>query len=140
MSVVSASGASGAFRGREAGVISVRDRSEAHLVKAVGNVLTEEGKVTGTLPGTAKITINIHAGGGSATARVTLHVDGGSINSQGSGKAHEGSGGWESFGGTMRVDGGTGRYARASGSGHIYGALDRRNDKLVVQTVVQLRY
>ena len=124
----------------EASVLSVRDTSEAHLVKAVGNVLTEEGKVTGTLPGTARITIDLHAGGGTATARVTLHVSGGSINAQSNGKGHEGSGGWESFGGTMRLQGGTGRYAHASGSGHMYGALNRRNDKLTVQTMVTMRY
>ena len=127
-------------RAVEARELSVRDTSEAHLVKAVGNVLTEEGKVTGTLPGTARITIDLHAGGGTATARVTFHVSGGSINSQGNGKGHEGSGGWESFSGTMRLQGGTGHYAHASGSGHMYGALNRRNDKLTVQTMVTMRY
>ena len=127
-------------RALEAHVLSVQDSSKLHLVKAVGNVLTEEGRVTGTLPGTAKISIDLHEGGGTATARFSLYVAGSSINAHASGRGHEGHGGWESFSGTMALTGGTGRYEHASGSGHMYGALNRRNDELVVQTSVRMRY
>jgi hypothetical protein len=123
-----------------ASVISVYDSSELHLVKAVGDELTEEGRVSGTLPGKAKIEVDLHAPGGTATARFRLYVGGGSISGHASGKGHEGQGGWESFSATTWLNGGTGRYARASGSGHMYGALNRRDDKLVVQTMARMRY
>jgi hypothetical protein len=124
----------------QAKVISVQDNSRLHLVKAVGNVMTEEGRVAGTLPGKAKIKIDLEGSGGTATARFTLYASGGSISGHGSGRGNEGHGGWESFSATTWLSGGTGRYAHASGSGHMYGALNRRDDELVVQTTVRMHY
>jgi hypothetical protein len=111
-----------------------------HLVHAVGDVLTEEGRVTGTLPGRAKIKFDLRPAGGTATARFTLYIGSGSISGHASGKGHEGQGGWESFSATSWLDGGRGRYAHASGSGHMYGAINRRDDRLVVQAIVRMRY
>jgi hypothetical protein len=123
-----------------ASVVSVRDSSELHLVKAVGETLLEEGRVTGTLPGAVRTRVRINAGAGTATSRFTFYLHGGSLTGHASGVANAGHGGWESFAGTMWLDRGTGRYAHASGSGKMYGALYRPNDRLRVQTIGRLRY
>jgi hypothetical protein len=121
-------------------VISVRDNSELHLVRAIGNTLIEEGRATGTLPGSARIRLNIDVESGTATSRFTIYTHGGSLSGSARGEAHPGRGGWESFSGTTRLEHGTGRYAHASGTGKMYGALYRRNDRLIVQTIGRLRY
>jgi hypothetical protein len=121
-------------------VLSVSDSSELHVVKAVGNTLIEEGSATGTLPGVVRIRLNINVETSSAASSFTLHTRGGTLIGHAAGTASPGHGGWESFAGKMWLDRGTGRYARASGSGHMYGALFRRTDRLRVQTIGRLRY
>jgi len=64
---------------------------------------------------------------------------GGSIVGHGSAVLHS-SREFSSFGGSLSVDRGTGRYAHASGTGKLYGVIDRSNDALIVQTVGQLHY
>jgi hypothetical protein len=136
--------ASGAERAgpmaHRARVVSVSDTAELHLVRAVGETLIEEGKAAGTLPGTVRTRINIDAAAGTARSGFTFYLRGGSLTGHASGTANPGRGGWESFSGTMRLDRGTGRYAHASGSGKMYGAIYRRNDRLKVQTIGRLRY
>jgi hypothetical protein len=127
-------------RAHQARVISVHDSSELHLVHAVGNTLIEEGRVTGTLPGNARIRLNIDVATGTATSRFTIYTRAGSLSGYARGEAHPGRGGWESFSGRTRLEHGTGRYAHASGTGTMYGALYRRNDRLIVQTFGRLRY
>jgi hypothetical protein len=119
-------------------VISVHDSSELHLVHAVGNTLIEEGRARGTLPGTVRIRLNIDVERGTASSRFTIYTRGGSLSGYAQGEAHPGRGGWESFSGTTRLEHGTGRYAHASGTGKMYGALYRRNDRLIVQTIGRL--
>jgi hypothetical protein len=121
-------------------VISAGDSSELHLIKAVGETSTEEGKVTGTLPGSALARLHIDAAAGNATSSFTFHLRSGAVSGHASGRATTGQGGWESFSGRMVLNHGTGRYAHASGSGTMYGALNRRNDRLKVQVVGQLHY
>jgi hypothetical protein len=121
-------------------VISVRDSSELHLVHAVGNTLIEEGRVTGTLPGNGRMRLNIDAATGTATSRFTIYTRGGSLSGYARGEAHRGRGGWESFSGRTRIEHGTGRYAHASSTGTMYGALYRRTDRLIVQAFGRLRY
>lgn len=123
---------------RSARVTSVRDSAKLHLVHAVGSTLYEAGYATGTLPGSAKVSINIDASRDSATSTFTIQLHGGSISGRGSGTAHQGSGGWESFSGTDSHIHGIGRYAHASGSDKLYGAINRRNDEVDVQVVGKL--
>jgi hypothetical protein len=127
-------------RAHVAKTVSVRDRSELHLVRADGETLIEEGSATGTLSGTAKIRLYIDTAAGTARASFTLYLHDGTLSGQSSGKANGGHGGWESFSGTMRLTHGTRRYAHASGSGNMYGAIFRRTDKLIVQEYGRLRY
>jgi hypothetical protein len=121
-------------------VISVHDSSELHLIKAVGETLIEEGTVSGNLPGSVRTQVNINAAAGRAASSFTFHFKDGSLTGHANGKATSGSGGWESFSGTMKLEHGTGSYAHASGLGKMYGALNRRNDQLKVQAIGQIHY
>lgn len=80
--------------------------------------------------------LNINA---TFTASFTLYVHGGTLTGHGSAKPH-GSGRYESFGGTLTITGGTGRYAHAHGRGGLYGVFDRSNYNVTVQTTGTLSY
>jgi hypothetical protein len=124
-------------RARTAGTLSVDDTGNLHLLNASGAILSEEGPVSGTLPGSTKVRLNV---GEDVTASFTIvSRDGGSIHGQGSAALHS-SGRYSSFGGTLTVDGGSGRFAGAHGSGKLYGVIERRTDKLTVQTIGTLHY
>ncbi len=68
-----------------------------------------------------------------------MYLPGGDLFGHANGKATTPKEGWESFGGKMWIDHGTGRYAHASGSGTMYGALDRHTYVLVVHVTGQAR-
>jgi hypothetical protein len=112
---------------------------EGHLRKVgeSGADLIEEGSVTGTLPGTVRVGFNI---GAVIEATFTLYPHGGgTLTGHGSGELHS-SGRYASFGGTMTVTGGSGRYRHAHGTGGFYGTVNRKTYALVVQTRGTLRY
>jgi hypothetical protein len=117
---------------RTAHSLSINDKSTLHRVKAIGNTLIEEGNAEGTLEGRVKISLDLEEVG-SATSHFTLYLPGGDLLGHANGKATTPKGGWESFGGKMWIDHGTGRYAHASGSGKMYGALNRHTYVLDVQ-------
>ena len=109
------------------------DEGSLHLVGESGSDLVEEGQVTGTLPGRAKLWFTI---GATVNATFTLYPrSGGSISGHGSGKLRS-SGRYASFGGTMAVTSGTGHYAHARGTGGFYGTILR---KVPYPVVVQTR-
>jgi hypothetical protein len=119
---------------------SINDKSTLHRVRAIGNTLVEEGNAEGTLKGRVNIRIDLEAERASATSRFAMYLSGGNLFGHASGKATTGKEGWESFGGKMWIDHGTGRYAHASGSGKMYGALNRRTYVLVVQVIGRLAF
>jgi hypothetical protein len=110
-----------------------------HRVHVIGNTLIEEGKAKGTLKGRVKIRLTLEVERRSATSRLTMYLRGGDLLGHASGRATTGKEGWESFGGEMWIDHGTGRYAHASGSGQMYGALNRNSDVLIVQVTGRAR-
>ena len=118
---------------------SVSDKTYLRPVRSYGNTLIEEGRVTGTLPGTAKVRLTLQPEKLAATTSFTFHLGGGDLRGHGTGKAHSGEHGYESFSGAISVDGGTGRYANASGVGHFYGVLNRVNNNVEVQLIGRLR-
>jgi hypothetical protein len=116
---------------RTARVVSVNDTGYLHLLHASGEILSEEGEVSGTLPGTAKVRLDV---GTTIRASFTIEPKGGGSIS-GTGHATPSSSGrYTSFSGTLTVTRGTGRYAHAHGSGKLYGKIERVHDYLTVQT------
>jgi hypothetical protein len=116
---------------RAARALSVNDTGYLHLLNSSGSILTEEGPVSGTLPGTARVRLDV---GENVTASFTIRVrGGGSISGHGSAALHS-SGRYSSFAGTLLVTRGTGRFAHAHGAGKLYGVIERRTDALTVQT------
>ena len=108
------------------------DEGSLHLVGESGANLVEEGQMTGTLPGRAKLLFSI---GATVSATFTLYPrSGGSVSGHGSGKLTS-SGRYASFGGSMAVTSGTGRYKHAHGTGGFYGTILRKSPyPVVVQT------
>jgi hypothetical protein len=124
---------------RTAHLLSVRDEGRLHMVSSSGSNLVEEGPVTGTIPGKVRVNFNI---GPTVYAAFTIYVQGGgSISGKGSGSLHSTSA-YSTFGGSLSVTRGTGRYAHAHGSGGLYGAINRRSSTypMTVQTTGTLHY
>jgi hypothetical protein len=123
---------------RAAQSLSANDEGHLHLVGESGAYLIEEGRVTGTLVGRARVWFEL---GTSVTARFVLYPKGGgSINGHGSGKLNS-AGRYASFGGSMSVSGGSGRFSHASGQGALYGTILREGSfPVVVQTRGTLHY
>jgi len=123
---------SGPLPARVARTVSVNDTGHLERIHASGNILVEAGKISGTLPGTATVRLNV--GPETVTASFTIKPHGGG-SIVGAGSAKIGSPGrYTSFSGTLSVTGGTGRFAHAHGAGKLYGVIERRYDLLTVQT------
>jgi hypothetical protein len=139
VAVAATSGAAAPALARAAHVLSVKDEGHLHLVSESGSNLVEEGAVSGTIPGRVRVSFNI---GPTVYASFTIYAKGGgSISGRGHGALHSTSA-YSTFGGSLSVTHGTGRYAHAHGSGGLYGALNRRINTypMTVQTVGTLYY
>jgi hypothetical protein len=123
---------SGPILARSARTIGVNDNGQLLRVHASGEIITEEGKVSGTLPGTATVRLDIGAEVVTASFRITVQGVG-SIVGHASARLSS-PGRHASFRGTLSVTGGTGRYAHARGEGKLYGVIERKSDDLTVQT------
>lgn len=119
-----------------ASAVRVDDIGHLHLLKAVGSTLYEEGHAAGTLPGQTRVRMLV---GNSVSASFSISARGGAVYGSGHARLHS-SGRYASFAGTLSVSRGSGRYARAHGSGKLYGVIDRRTDALTVQTIGTLVY
>lgn len=116
--------------------LKASDTAHLRYTAASGSVLIEQGRATGTLPGSMHVRFSI---GATFTGRFTIYAGGGTISGRGSAKP-KGAGTYESFSGSLRVSGGTGRYSRARGTARLYGTFNRDSYALVVQTVGTLYY
>jgi hypothetical protein len=123
-------------RAHAARVMSATDTAHLKYISSSGSLLFEQGKATGTLPGSMRVHFNL---GTTFTGTFTITASGGSIQGHGSAAPH-GSGTYESFSGTINVTGGTGRYAHAHGHGGLYGTFDRDSYALVIKTTGSLTY
>jgi hypothetical protein len=126
----------GARRAHDARTLNVTDTAHLRYVRSSGSALVEEGAATGGLPGTVKVSIDV---GATVSASFAIYAHGGSLIGEGSGKLH-GTGVYASFGGSMTVSRGTGRYAHAHGHGGFYGTINRNTYALTVQTTGALSY
>jgi hypothetical protein len=122
---------------RVARTLNVTDVARLHLVHSSGELLVEEGPATGALAGTVHVRVQVSE---SVTGSFTIYArGGGSITGYGSARLHS-TGTYASFGGSLSVSHGTGRYAHAHGNGGLYGVVDRRTDAMTVQTTGRLSY
>jgi hypothetical protein len=110
----------------------------AHLgyVDARGSYLIEHGSASGPLAGPVSARIRVAA---DISGSFTFYPRGGTISGSGLGTLHE-SGRYSSFGGTVTVLGGTGRYAHARGGGRLYGVYNRDTLSVTIQTTGSLSY
>lgn len=116
--------------------LRVSDAAHLHRVPSQGTEILEKGTASGTLPGTVTAYLNV---GATVIAHFTIHTSSGSISGVGSGKL-KGRPAEPSFGGTMTVQHGTGRYAHAHGTGGFYGTINRSSYRAVVETKGTLSY
>ncbi len=98
--------------------------------------MIEEGSASGPLGGRVKARLRVTA---DISGSFTFYPRGGSISGAGAGTLHE-SGEYASFGGTVTVLGGTGRYLHARGKGGLYGVYNRRTLGVTIQTTGTLSY
>jgi len=117
----------------------VRDEGRLHLVKSSGSLLIDEGSASGTIPGRVKVSF-VYNGNPSVSAKITIYGHAGSIDAHGSGRLSSPNSPAPSFSGTLTISGGSGRYSRSTGSGHMYGVFYRRSYAMTVQTEGTLRY
>jgi hypothetical protein len=117
---------------------SVRLTITAHLhhVSSKGSYLFEEGSASGQLAGAVKARLRVTA---NISGSFTFYPRGGSISGRGSGTLHE-SGTYVSFGGSVKILGGTGRYVHARGAGRLYGVYNREDLGVTIQTTGSLSY
>jgi len=93
------------------------------LVKKTGTKFQHKGKATGTVAGSVRSQITLTSL--SIKGTVTVRAKGGTLRLRVSGTAR--SGGLRAkFDGRATMDGGTGRYAKARGSGTFAGIVNRR--------------
>ncbi len=114
------------------------DDAKLHDVKdkATESEFYEEGAVTGTIPGTVRGECNIIY---EIVCNVTIYTRLGAIRGHGTARPHNTSL-YESFAGTLTINGGTGRYTDAHGNVGLYGVFNRRTYALTVQTAGSLAY
>lgn len=121
--------------------LNVTDTAHLHYVRETHAMLVDEGTAKGALAGTVRA---IFSTGAALRGTFTISTRYGSITGRGSGKLHEGphnsNGPYASFGGTMTVIHGTGRYAHAHGTGGFYGVLNRETYAVTLQTTGTLSY
>jgi hypothetical protein len=120
-------------------VLNIRDQGSLRFVRASGSLLLDEGRVSGSFPGTVKVSF-LYNGEPTVSARFTITGTGGSISARGTGRLSSPVSPAPSFRGRMQITGGTGRYAHIRGSGELFGVFNRRSYALTVQAVGKLPY
>ncbi len=121
-------------------VLKVNDKAHLTLKNPSGSsaTLLEEGPALGNLPGTVRARLTV--GAEVVTAGFTIYLHGGTISGHSSAKLNAGRGEFASFGGSLTVSHGSGRYAHASGHGGLFGTINRNTDNATVQVVGTLHY
>jgi hypothetical protein len=112
-------------------VVSANAEGELHLVHASGSTLYEEGRAHGALSGDVHAQLHV---GATFSGSFVFFTSGGEIEGRGSAQPHSAAGPIESFAGSDRITGGSGRYAHAHGSGRLSGTFNRRTYAVVLRT------
>jgi hypothetical protein len=122
-----------------ASVLNVHDEGRLRFVRASGSVIYDEGRVSGTFPGSARVRF-LYDGEPRVSAEFTIAGPGGSVSARGTGTLSSPTSPSPSFRGHMTITGGSGRYAHIRGSGELFGVYYRRSYGLTVQAVGRLPY
>lgn len=117
--------------------INVSERASLHLVRKSGSTIYQAGTATGTLPGT--VTTRFKTTPSRVTGSLRIVTRGGTVTLSVNGTPRS-FGTKARFGGTMRVTGGTGRYARARGTAGFEGVVNRRTWAATVTARGRLTY
>ncbi len=125
-------------RARAARSLFVKDSARLHLISADGNTLVEQGRAEGNLPGTVMASFTLSSR--TANSTFTIHASGGTVNGRAEGKLKPGKHGYDSFGGSLSVQRGSGSFHGAHGSGGLYGSIYRVTDSMSVQVTGRLYY
>jgi hypothetical protein len=121
------------------GTVNVREEGRLHFVRESGSKMLDEGPATGTIPGTVRLHF-AYNGSPSVSAQFTIYARSGTLNGEAKGKLNSPTSPNPSFRGSLRITGGTGRYAHARGGGELFGVYNRRTYGLIVQALGTLRY
>jgi hypothetical protein len=116
--------------------VTASDTAKLRYISASGSLLFEEGKATGTLPGSMRVHFDV---GATLSGSFTIYTRGGTIKGHGEATPH-GSGVYESFAGSLVASGGTGRFRHARGIARLYGTFNRDTYALLVQTTGRLSF
>jgi hypothetical protein len=124
---------------RAARMLNVRDEGHLRFSSSSGPQLTDEGPVSGTLPGRVRVRFTYN-GNPVVVAQFTIYSAGGSIGGRAQGRLHDTTSPTPSFRGSLSITGGSGRYAHVHGDGELFGVYYRHGYGLIVQTIAKLRY
>jgi hypothetical protein len=135
-SVPPASGTPSASAARS---LSVRDEGYLGFRSSSGSELIDEGHAKGTLPGWVKVRFTYN-GSPAVYAQFTISTHDGLIKGHATGRLNNPNSTGPSFRGSLSITSGTGRYARVTGNGELFGVFYRRSYALTVQAIGNLRY
>jgi hypothetical protein len=119
--------------------LNVHDEGHLHFVHASGSVILDEGSVSGTFPGSARVHF-LYNGEPEVSAQFTIDGHGGSVSARATARLSSPTSAAPSFRGRMTITAGTGRYAHVHGGGELYGVYNRRSYALSVQAIAKLPY
>lgn len=120
-------------------IAQVHDEGHLHYISAEATQIVDEGALSGTIPGRARVYFTYN-GSPNVSARFVIRAAGGTIDGRAVCRLHNPSSPTPSFRGALRIVGGSGRYAHAGGSGELFGVFHRHGYALVVQAIGRLRY
>lgn len=120
-------------------VLRVHDEGYLRFVGSSGSQVIDEGHARGTLPGRARARFTYN-GSPSVSASFVISGPGWSLSGRAVGRLSNPNSRSPSFRGSLTFTGGSGRYARAHGSGELFGVFYRRDYALSVQALGTLHY
>ncbi len=119
--------------------LHVRDEGYLRFVRSSGSQVIDEGHVHGNLPGGGRVRFTYN-GNPTVYASFTIAGSGWSLSGRATCRLNNPNSTAPSFRGSLTLSGGAGRYARAHGSGELFGVYYRSSYALNVQAIGTLHY